>query len=148
MRWDSDTIKPTTYPDIMVKSPETGPNVQPFWYAHMIGILHMLVLLSHPGIKSKVRGRMEILWVRWFSVEPGQYRHGFHLARLPKIGFVESSDEYAFTFLDPKQVIQGAHIIPVFSEGCTSTLLPATKLVAWVLSADEKDDWVNFYVNM
>jgi hypothetical protein len=90
----------------------------------------MLVLLSHPGIKSKVRGRMEILWVRWFGVEPGQYRHGFHLAHLPKISFVESSDEYAFTFLDPKQVIRGAHIIPVFSEGCTSTLLPATKSVA------------------
>ena len=86
--------------------------------------------------------------MQWFSVEPGQYQHGFHLAHLPKISFMESSDEYAFTFLDPKQVIRGAHIIPTFSEGCTLTLLPATKSVARVLSPDEKDDWVNFYVNM
>ena len=61
---------------------------------------------------------------------------------------MESSDEYAFTFLDPKQVIRGAHIIPAFSEGRTSTLLPVEKSVARVLSPDEKDDWVNFYVNV
>ena len=91
---------------------------------------------------------MEFLWVRWFGVEPGRYRHGFHLAHLPKIGFVESSDEFAFSFLDPGQVIRGAHIMPAFSEGRTSTLLPATKSVAQVLSPDEMDDWVNFYVNM
>jgi hypothetical protein len=132
----------------MVKSPESGPNVQPYWYAHMIGIFHTLVSLSHPGIKRKSPSRMEFLWVRWFGVEPGRYRHGFHLGRLPKIGFVESSDEYAFTFLDPEKVIRGAHITPAFSEGRTSTLLPATKSVARVLSPDELDDWVNFYVNM
>jgi hypothetical protein len=91
---------------------------------------------------------MEFLWVQWFGIEPGCYRHGFHLACLPKHGFVESSDEYAFSFLDPGQVIRGAHITPVFSEGCTSTLLPATKSVAQVLAPDESDDWVNFYVNM
>jgi hypothetical protein len=91
---------------------------------------------------------MEFLWVRWFGVEPGRYRHGFHLARLPKLGFVESSDEYAFTFLDPGQVIRGAHITPAFSEGRTSSLLPATRSVARVLAPGENDDWVNFYVNM
>ena len=147
MRRDSDTIKPGTYPDVMVKSPETGPNAQPFWYARIIGIFHALVSSSHPGVKSNSRCRMEFLWVRWFGVEP-RYQHGFQRACLPKIGFVESSDEYAFTFLDPKQVIRGAHIIPAFSEGRTSTLLPVEKSVARVLSPDEKDDWVNFYVNV
>ena len=132
----------------MVMSPEKGPQVQPYWYARVIGIFHALVSSSHPDVKNKSRVRMEFLWVRWFGVEPGRYRHGFHLARLPKIGFVESSDEYAFTFLDPGQVIRGAHITPAFSEGRTSTLLPATKSVARVLRPDEKDDWVNFYVNM
>ncbi len=86
--------------------------------------------------------------MQWFGVEPDRCWHRFHLACLPKISFMESSDEYAFTFLDPKQVIQGAHIIPAFSKGCTSTLLPATKSVARVLSPNEKDDWVNFYMNM
>jgi hypothetical protein len=68
--------------------------------------------------------------VQWFGIEPGCYRHGFHLVHLPKLGFVESLDEYAFSFLDPRQVIRGAHITPVFSKGRTSTLLPATKSVA------------------
>ncbi len=51
-------------------------------------------------------------------------------------------------FLDPGQVIRGAHITPVFSEGHTSSLLPATKSVVQVLAPGEKDDWVNFYINM
>jgi len=68
--------------------------------------------------------------------------------RLPKIGFVESIDEHAFTFLDPAQVIRGSHLIPAFSKGQTLALLQATKLVAQVLNPKEENDWVNFYVNM
>ena len=86
--------------------------------------------------------------MHWFGVEPGQYHSRFHLACLPKIGFIESSDEFAFTFLNPGQVIRGAHIMPAFSKGHTLTLLPAMKSVARVLSPDETDNWVNFYVNM
>jgi hypothetical protein len=81
-------------------------------------------------------------------MEPGRYRHGFHYARLPKIGFVESTDQYAFTFLDPTHVIRGVHAIPAFSEKRTGVLLPATKSVARVLNPSDEDDWVNFYVNM
>ncbi len=70
------------------------------------------------------------------------------MACLSKIGFVELSDEYVFTFLNPGQVIRGAHITPAFSEGQTSTILLAMKSVAHILRPDKKDDWVNFYVNM
>jgi hypothetical protein len=45
---DGDVINPRSYPDIMVKSPETGPQAQPFWYARVIGIFHALVSSSHP----------------------------------------------------------------------------------------------------
>jgi hypothetical protein len=85
--------------------------------------------------------------VRWFGVEPG-YPHGVRYTRLPKFGFVESTDDYAFTFLDPALVIRGAHMIPAFTEGCTTALLPATKSLARVLNPEDEDDWVNFYVNM
>jgi len=114
----------------MVKSPEIGPQAQPYWYAHVIGIFHGLVSSSHRDVKNRSLHPMKFLWVQWFGMEPGRYCHGFRYARLPKIGFVESTDEYAFTFLDPAQVIRGAHLIPAFSEGHTSTLLPATKSVA------------------
>jgi hypothetical protein len=150
IRRDADTINTRTYPDIMVTSPETGPNAQPYWYARVIGIFHAIVSSTHPELEGMARSRthMDFLWVRWFGMEPGRYRHGVRFGRLPKIGFVESTDKYAFTFLDPGQAIRGAHLIPAFAEGRSSTLLPAKKSAARVLNPDEEDDWLNFYVNM
>ena len=148
VRRDRDTINPRTYPDIMVQSPETGSDAQPYWYARVIGIFHATVSSSHPDVKDRSPCQMDFLWVRWFRMEPGQYCHGFRHARLPKIGFVESTDKYAFTFLDPAQVIRGTHIIPAFFKGRTSALLPVRKSVARVLDPAETDDWTNFYVNM
>lgn len=145
---DGDTINPRTRSDIMVKSPETGPGAQPYWYARVIGIFHAMVSSTHAGVEEKSFQNMDFLWVRWFGVEPGRYRHGFRYARLPKFGFVESTDDYAFAFLDPALVIRGAHMIPAFSEGRTSALLPATKSLARVLNPEDEDDWLNFYVNM
>jgi len=81
-------------------------------------------------------------------MEPSRYCHGFCVDCLPKIGFVESRDEYAFTFLDPTQAIRGAHLIPAFAEGRSSALLPARKSAACVMNPNEEDDWLNFYVNM
>ena len=132
----------------MVKSPETGPQAQPYWYACVIGIFHALVSSSHKGVQDRSLHQMDFLWVRWFGMEPGRYRHGFHYARLPKIGFVESTDQYAFTFLDPAQVIRGVHAIPAFSEGCTQDLLPVTKSIARVLNPEDEDNWMNLYINM
>jgi len=152
VRRDGDIINPRTYPDIMVQSPETGLHAQPYWYACVIGIFHTYVSSTHLGVGRETSrpSRMDFLWVRWFGTEPGTYCHGFHNAHLPKIGFVKSSDHYAFTFLDPAQVIRGVHLIPAFSEDPerTSALLPVTKSVARILKPDEQDDWVNFYVNM
>jgi hypothetical protein len=148
VRRDADTIKIGSYPDIMVKSPETGSNAQPYWYARVIGVFHALVSSSHMSVPERSLCRMDFLWVRWFGVEPGRYRHGIRYARLPKIGFVESTDPFAFTFLDPAQAIRGVHVIPAFSEGRTSALLPNGKSVARILNPEEEDDWVNFYVNM
>jgi hypothetical protein len=91
---------------------------------------------------------MDFLWVRWFGEEPGRYRYGIRHARLPKIGFVEADDQYAFTFLDPAQAIRGVHLIPAFWEGRTSELLPTRKSMARILTPEEEDDWVNYYVNM
>ncbi len=81
-------------------------------------------------------------------MEPGRYRHRFQFGCLPKIGFVESTDSYAFTFLDPTQVIRGTHLIPAFAEGHSLTLLPVKRSRAHVVNPNEEDDWLNFYINM
>ncbi len=105
---------------------------------------HQFWLKTH----SLVYTLSTFLWVRWFGMEPSQYCHGFQVGHLPKIGFVKSSDNYAFTFLDPTQVIRGAHLIPAFAEGRSSALLPAKKSIACILNPNDEDNWLNFYVNM
>ena len=85
--------------------------------------------------------------MRWFGAEPG-YHAGFREGWIPKIGFVESSDDYAFGFLDPSLIIRGCHLIPTFHAGRTSELLPFDKSATRILDASETDDWVNYYVSM
>ena len=150
IRRDGDTINTRTYPDVMVTSPERGPNAQPYWYARVIGIFHATVSSTHPELETTARSQhqMDFLWVLWFGMEPSRYHHRFQFSCLPKIGFVESTDSYAFTFLDPAQVIRGTYLIPAFTEGRSLTLLPVKRSRAHVVNPNEEDDWLNFYINM
>jgi len=91
--------------------------------------------------------RMDFLWVRWFGKKP-EYISGSCGAQLPKVGFVESMDEFAFSFVDPAHVVRGCHLVPAFHEGRTVDLLPVLHSVSRCLNPDDNDDWVNFYVNM
>jgi len=107
----------TLIPDIMLRSPVNEEGAEPYWYARVLGVYHANVWAENsviPGARN-VR-RMDFLWVRWFGEEPG-YRSGFRRARLPKIGFVESSDEFAFSFVNPADVVRGCHLIPAFNAG-------------------------------
>ena len=148
IRRDYDLVNPRSHPDIMVVSPDSETNdTSPFWYARVLKIFHADVWTSHPDGRDNSIHSMNILWVRWFGSEPG-YNWGFSRARLPKIGFVDWNDPFAFTFLDPAHVVRGCHLIPAFAEGRTSTLLPEGGSAARVLVAEETDDWLNFYVGM
>ncbi|KAF9475564.1 hypothetical protein BDN70DRAFT_813932 [Pholiota conissans] len=134
----------------MLRAPEVDENTStdPYLYARVIGIYHANVWAERSDIPNakKVR-RMDFLWVRWLGEEP-DYVSGLHCARLPKIGFVESSDEYAFSFLDPANIVRGCHLIPDFDAGRTPDLLPFPKSIARCLNPGDVDDWVNFYVNV
>lgn len=142
-----DTINPNTHPDVMLRSPDPEGN-DTYWYARVIGIYHANVWAENPAIPAgKTARRMDFLWVRWFGEEP-EYHSGFRQARLPKIGFVVSTDDFAFSFVDPTNVIRGCHLIPAFNAGRSTKLLPKCHSIARRLNAEEVDDWVNFYVNM
>jgi len=130
----------------MVQSPEAGENMHPYWYAQVLGIYHTHVSTTHPAAMKHSAQPIQFLWVRWLGTEPG-YRSGSRVARLPKVGFVEVTDEDAFGFLDPDLVIRGSHLIPAFHSGRTCDLMPYDGVTS-ARSANEKDDWVNFYVNM
>ena len=143
-----DTINPCTHPFVIVASPETAPGSHPFWYAAVIGVFYANV--QHVGKDSRdyrVR-RMEFLWVRWLGVVP-DHSFGRRQARLPKIGFVPDSDEFAFGFLDPSLVLQGCHLLPAFADGRTTKLLTTTtSSITEARPSGEKDDWMNYYVGM
>ena len=146
MRRDYDTINPRTHPFIMVASPETEPDAHPFWYAAVLGIFHADV--QHTGRRScdfRLR-EVEFLWVRWLGVVPG-CSFGRKQAKLPKIGFVPDSDEYAFGFLDPVRVIRGCHLIPSFADGKSRDLL-STQNATEARPDGSIDDWLNYYVGM
>ncbi|KAF7332930.1 hypothetical protein MVEN_02398900 [Mycena venus] len=146
MRRDQDTINPHTQPNVMVLSPETSANAHPFWYARVLGIFHLEVIHTGANSRSGAVQHLEFLWVRWYGTEPG-YRSGFKAARLPKIGFVPDTDEFAFGFLDPSLVLRGCHILPAFAAGRTSALLtvPSGTITAARLKG-ESQDWENYYV--
>lgn len=118
------------------------PN-HPYWYARVLGIYHMDTWLNEGA--QPVKERLEVLWVRWLA--PIQnHKYGVNHARLPKVAFVEESDVDAFGFLDPGQVIRGAHLIPAFnSQRGVSSLRHGRSLAR---PGGELDDWEAYYVGM
>ena len=143
---ECDTVNPRTHPDIMLRSPITEG--EPYWYARVLGIYHANVWAENPAICGGRNARhMDFLWVCWFGKEPG-YHSGFCQAHLPKIGFVESTDDFTFSFIDPANVVCGCHLILAFSAGQSTDLLPHSCSAAQRANPEDVDDWLNFYVNM
>ena len=64
--------------------------------------------------------------------------------RLPKVGFVEDTDEDTFGFLDPDLIIQSSHLIPVFNSGRTCNLMSYDGPTV-ATQPSNKDNWMNFY---
>lgn len=148
---ESDTITLQRTSDVILKAPppedfEDEVEAEPFWYARVLGIYHAKVSSLHSQVQSGREYRnMDFLFVRWFGYEQ-RYKYGFKHARLPKIGFVPATDDFAFGFLDPRHVIRCVHLVPSFVDGRTRELLPVSRSRGRL--PDEEDDWANFYVNV
>jgi hypothetical protein len=103
----------------------------------------MDVLLNIEGPIKK--HHIEVLYVRWLAPLIG-HQSGMACARLPKVAFVEDTDYDAFGFLDPAQVIRGAHLIPAFASGRGTTSLRYGK--SFARQCSELDDWEAYYIGM
>jgi hypothetical protein len=141
-----NSMNPCTHCDVMILSPETGPNAHPFWYARVLGVFHAKVLHIGPDARNHSVQCIEFLWVCWFGIEP-KHRSGSSNACLPKFGFVPEEDPSAFGFLDPSLVLRGCHLVPAFAAGHTTDLLRTISLTV-ARPLDETDDWTNYYVIM
>lgn len=144
VRLGQDSINSRNHADIMVLS--RNDDDHPFEYGRVIGIFHMDVKLNGgegwEGTQNPVS--KEVLWVRWFKRDRS-YRAGFKQKRLHRLEFLPSTDDAAFGFLDPDEVIRGSHLIPAFRYGITEDLLSGE---SFGRAPGELDDYCYFFVNM
>ena len=138
VRRAQDTINPrTNHRDIMLLA--SSESAHPFLYARVLGIFHANVIYTGQGAKDYLPRRVEFLWVRWF--EAVDVPAGWEHAALDSLRFVPMTQDDAYGFVDPTDVIRACHLIPVFSKG---RIHPNG-----VVSRSERDeaDWKNYYVN-
>ena len=76
------------------------------------------------------------------------YYYSSRIDHYNQCGFVESTDDFTFSFVDPADVIRGSHLIPAFNAGRSAVLIPHSHSIARCLKPEEVDVWLNFYVNM
>ena len=133
-----DTLCPGHGRVVMLHSCEDGLDAHPFWYAQ---VLATFVFRLHYNGREHTK---DVLWICWFGGVPG-HQWSTEKAQLPKIGFMPNSPG-AFGFIDPALVIRACHLIPVFAEGQTDSLLRHGQSLA--RTNNNVDDWVAYYVNM
>ncbi|KAJ7247385.1 hypothetical protein B0H12DRAFT_1211224 [Mycena haematopus] len=144
VRRGQDCLNPRTHSDVMYLTPEEGAP-HPFGYAQIIGVFHADVVNTADG-NSKPQS-MEFLWVRRYRLD-SSYRGGFKRKRYHRIEFVPQSDPDAFGFLNPDEVIRGAHLIPAFASGRTTELLSSQSIGHLPRDGLKDDeDWRYYYVN-
>lgn len=166
VRRAQDSVNPRTHPHIMLLSPpsddsdsescaggSTVADEHPYLYARVIDVLHVNV---YPlGSPSSPPQRVDVLWVRWLALDPSA-PGGPATKRYPRVEFVRdgASGDPAFGFVDPADVLRGAHLMPVFAQKRTKDLLgpsPAARVGQEYsdLRADDEDtDFRYYYVNM
>jgi hypothetical protein len=146
VRRAQDSLNPRTHADFMCLSHEDQDDASshPYWYGRIVGIFHALIRHVGPRSKSTEIQRVDFLWVRWFGRDLS-HKGGWQARRLHRLGFIHGEESDAFSFLDPDEIIRGAHLIPAFAHGVTDELLGPSI----ARQDDEGDkDWRYFYVGM
>ncbi|KAH9903187.1 hypothetical protein C8Q73DRAFT_742354 [Cubamyces lactineus] len=120
-RRTQESINPRTHGDVLLLATNKNEGDHPYWYARIIKIFHVNVRML--GAFDEEPKRIDVLWARWFRYDQSALS-GFGAKRLPRVTFIPpqcNADQFAF--LDPADVVRGAHIIPAFAHGRTSCFL-------------------------
>ncbi|KAG5642573.1 hypothetical protein H0H81_010572, partial [Sphagnurus paluster] len=126
----------------MTLAPEDDFSSHPFRYGRVIGIFHVDFIHDTPGAPRAPISK-QVLWVRWLKYDKS-YRAGFQHRRLHRVHFLPSDHPNAFGFLDPDEVIRGAHLIPAFQHEPTDEYLEGQSVAR---EEEELNDWKYFHVN-
>lgn len=116
-------------------------STRPFMYARVLGTYHANVVYNGPGKPTYQQShRIDFLWVRWYE-QLGSKRCGWSARKLDCVRFVPVTDDHAFGFIDPADVLRACHIVPTFSKG---KLHQGSGLST---CAQDSDDWRQYNVN-
>ncbi|KAG8727018.1 hypothetical protein FRC11_014046, partial [Ceratobasidium sp. 423] len=145
VRREHDTISPKSPSRFILLPGNTSddPNAHPFLYARVLGIYHANV--RYCGRPPK---RMDFIWVRWLDYdekEPG----GWELERLDRVSYAPCRNDEELLdglgFIDPRNIMRAAHLIPDFNSGTSSSIFAANSTLA--APDDSEHDWNYYYVN-
>ncbi|OSD06437.1 hypothetical protein PYCCODRAFT_1442622 [Trametes coccinea BRFM310] len=122
-RRSQDTVNPRTHPDILLLAPQEYSRLHKYWYARVLKIFHVNVRTIGGPFEDGPE-RMDVLFVRWLRLD-GSAPGGFASKRLHRLEFVpdrpqDVDAEEAFGFVNPADVVRGAHLIPAFAHGRTT----------------------------
>jgi hypothetical protein len=137
LRRGRDTVNMKNRSHVMTLSQD---GIHPYAYARVLGI-YRLDILHGPTMPDTTK--MDVLWVRWFKIDE-THRAGWKAKRLYRIKFVPSLEDGGFGFLDPNDIIRGAHLIPGFHHGHRS---PSSTNPSSIWDHEKESDWQNYYVN-
>jgi hypothetical protein len=138
-----DVINPrTSHCNIMVLRPNNDmePQDHRFSYGKVLGIYHVNVIVVGVDMVDYTPLRMECLWIRWY--EPMQQLCSWDDSTLDRVKFQSLEDEYSVDFLDPADILRGCHVVPSFA---SRRKHPDGLGVSG--SAQDKDDWREYYIN-
>ena len=122
VRRAQDIINPNTVRrDIMLLSDlQSDPEscVHQYKYARVLGIYHVNVIYTGPGMLDYRGRRVDFLWVRWYeNIESSPVQDGWRDCRFDQLRFPNMDHPDAFGFVDPAHVIRAFHSIPRFMTG-------------------------------
>lgn len=156
VRRSEDVINPrTSHSNVMLLStlsrneenPLDTTVSHPFLYARVIGIYHVNVVYTGPGMQDYAAMRFDFLHVRWFQLAAIQSQGRHHARdwaslRLDRLSFPPMAEQGSFGFVDPNLVLRGCHLIPAFSLGKRYS-----DGIGLSAIAGDSNDWKNYYVN-
>lgn len=140
-----DTINPSTHHcfALLPAEFELDSDEHPYIYAKILGVYHAKV-----NYKGGLPQRFDFVHVRWLYYDyerPG----GWGSCKLDRLSYTKCQTEQditdSFDFIDPKDIIRAAHIIPDFHSGISDNFLRSHHSI----SHDNPDhtDWEGYYVN-
>jgi hypothetical protein len=143
VRRAQDIINPdNSRRDVMVLADDEDEDTlsnHPFLYARVLGIYHVNVVYTGPGMIDYAARPLDFLWVRWFhNLEPIKWED----CKLDSVAFLPMADEEAFGFLDPMDVLRASHIIPTFLLGRVHA-----DTISMSTCARDSHDWKQYRMN-